>query len=106
MKRIVKSVTVVGAVLPCLLLAVTAPAHADSQGITWKNARTGLYLTAQYNGVVFDQMIPADQAQWNDVQNSDGSWNEQNVATGMCLLGDHRMINTNSCDARADQTNL
>ncbi|MEU9986247.1 hypothetical protein AB0E10_05435 [Streptomyces sp. NPDC048045] len=97
----------VATAVPALLVSTSAAASADGW-VTWKNQKSGLYLTANNSGAVKgDWAMPGVNEtayQWYDTSNSDGSYNESN-GYGMCLVGYYRQVYTEGCNSRRDQTN-
>ncbi|WP_405882619.1 hypothetical protein OG762_31030 [Streptomyces sp. NBC_01136] len=95
----------VGAAIPSLLMVTSGSASADGYGITWRNGKTGNYLTAYYNGKVGDDAHYQGESDWNDIENSDGTWNEVNVHLGQCLTGYYAQVYTENCNSGTNGTN-
>ncbi|MEW2490389.1 hypothetical protein [Streptomyces sp. NPDC048411] len=104
MRKLAKSI-VMAAAVPVLLAATAIPAQADGS-VTWRNNKTDRWLSAARSGssiVTGSVLWDGPNSNWYDIQNSDGSWNEQGGLG--CLTGYGRQVYTEPCDSRRDMTN-
>ncbi len=96
MKRKMAKALLVATAVPALLVSTSVAASADGW-VTWKNQKSGYYLTANSGGTVKGNWampgVNETEYQWYDTSNSDGSYNESNG------------YGTEGCNSRRDQTN-
>ncbi|MFE9571789.1 hypothetical protein ACFYMW_25235 [Streptomyces sp. NPDC006692] len=106
-KNIAKAL-VIAAAVPALVMTASGAASADGW-VSWTNNNSNLLLQADFNGTVKGAAFPSSSSSWSadwfDTQNSDGSWNEANGASGGCLVGYYRQVYTEACHAYRDGTN-
>ncbi|MGW3202715.1 hypothetical protein [Streptomyces sp. NPDC001135] len=107
MKRKMAKALMVAAAVPALLVSTSGAASADGW-VTWKNVKSGYYLTANSGGTVKgDWAMPGvneNDYQWYDQSNGDSSYTEYN-GWGMCLVGYYRQVYTENCSKGRDQSN-
>ncbi|WP_037624084.1 hypothetical protein [Streptomyces aureus] len=89
------------------LMTATGSANANSGDlVTWKNHKTNYFLTFEKGGIVKGNYGTGSNNHWQEIKNSDGSWNLiTDDGYRYCLTGYYRQVYTEPCDGAPNGTN-